>query len=124
MNFTETVSAGTMITVTSVDASVSRRYSNKVYRQRQQDAQGPLGANNVMTDEEIPEEFWSTQPKRGVSAWYAKIMLWRIHIGIVLLAIAIAAVVHSVSGYYLVPTPFLLLMVYGFARSRRRRYDH
>ena len=32
LNVTETVSAGTMITVTSVEASVSRRYSSKVWR--------------------------------------------------------------------------------------------
>jgi hypothetical protein len=32
LNVTETVSAGTMITVTSVEASVSRRYSRKVWR--------------------------------------------------------------------------------------------
>jgi hypothetical protein len=32
LNVTETVSAGTMITVTNVEAPISRRYSRKVWR--------------------------------------------------------------------------------------------
>jgi hypothetical protein len=32
LNVTETVSAGTMITVTIVEAPISRRYSRKVWR--------------------------------------------------------------------------------------------